>query len=197
MKGRKASPKQPKALLAITALCMPFPQSLPHNPLHLCCLSQARAGGQVNTSQQVTRSPVLECGTKGCHGPLFTFPGLQGPRLEFVHSYWQISKMQTSAHLLTFCKVQISSPRTQGPTVVGTYYNASLLWLFNKCLFWVKESLPSTILLGCCSLNVDVVFPYGKRFYQYVWVSNFQTGIRHSDENSSHYYLELKASRLL
>ena len=111
MKGRKASPKQPKALLAITALCMPFPQSLPHNPLHLCCLSQARAGGQVNTSQQVTRSPVLECGTKGCHGPLFTFPGLQGPRLEFVHSYWH--KYQKCKHLHTylhFAKYKFQAP---------------------------------------------------------------------------------------
>lgn len=55
--------------------------------------------GQVGPSQPVTTSPTAGCGLKGCHGSLFTFPGLLDPRRQRPQPLRHVTKAPTSADL--------------------------------------------------------------------------------------------------
>lgn len=162
-----ARPPRSSQLPCLTDLRMPF-SSTPTTQVfwHPSSPSLLRSGQARSAPASRWPEAPAECGIKGCHGPLFTFPRLQDPRLDSVHSHWD--KYQECKRPQTYI---LQSKKFPG---LG---DAVLLWL---PLFAKHDSHPKgkqvhlrLYTLGLLCPEPGCGFPLRKCFYRYVWGLKF------------------------
>lgn len=100
-------------------------------PFYLCCFDQVRTGWHQPAGDQ---KPSSRMWNKRPHASLFTFPGLQDPRLDNAHSLW--NKYQKCKHLHTYSlqSTQFQALEDRVLLWMALKCNARLLWLFSHCL---------------------------------------------------------------